>query len=177
MEVGSVDNVIKGQAIAEIKKYVDNVVSDNTADLTVDAAGDDYITAAVDAVNNKKIKVTADVTKLTVTTSADADSTLVGTPKSLVDAGDVAEKVSTFVNARIDEEIKKLDVAPAEVSEAGEGAIKFTYSETDGKVAISNLSATYASHSADAHTLSTGIVSGTVLNNVLADMWETYVDA
>lgn len=177
LSVDSTDNVIKGNAIAAIKDYVDNVVSDNTADLTVDAAGDDYITAAVDAVNNKKIKVTADVTKLTVTTSADVDSTLTGTAKSLADAGDVAEKVSAFVNARIAEEIKKLDVAPAEVSEAGEGAIKFTYSETDGKVAISNLSATYASHSSDTHTLSTGIVNGTVLNSVLADMWETYVDA
>lgn len=132
--VASEDNVIKGQAIAQIKDYVDNVVADNTADLTVDAAGDDYINAAVDAVNNKKINVTADVTKLTVTTSVGADSTLTGTAKSLADAGDVAEKVSEFVNARIDEEIKKLDVTEKTI---GDSNVIIKYSEADGKVTAS----------------------------------------
>lgn len=174
LTVASADNVIKGQAIAAIKDYVDGSV----ADLSINAEGDDYIWAQRDLTDWKKIKVEADVSYLTVTTfDTVGSSTLDGTPNTLADAGDVAGKVSTFVNARIAEEIKKLDVDPTEVSEAGEGAIKFTYSETDGKVAISNLSATYASHSADAHTLSTGIVNGTVLNSVLADMWETYVDA
>lgn len=134
LTVANEANVIKGQAIVEIKKYVDNVVGDNTADLAVSAAGDDYITAAVDGQNNKKINVSADVTTLTVTTSAGVDSTLAGTAKSLVDAADVATKVSSFVNARISEEIKKLDV---EEKTIGDSNVIIKYSETDGKVAAS----------------------------------------
>lgn len=134
LTVANEANVIKGQAIAEIKKYVDNVVADNTADLAVSAAGDDYITAAVDGQNNKKINVSADVTTLTVTTSAGADSTLAGTAKSLVDAADVATKVSSFVNARIGEEIAKLDV---EEKTIGDKNVVIKYSEADGLVAAS----------------------------------------
>lgn len=79
------------------------------------------------------------------------------------------------VDKKISNTIDGLDVAETEVSETGEGAIKFKYSETDGKVAINDLSATYAEHSAN--TVTTGLVTGTVLNGVLGDMWETYVDA
>ena len=125
-------------------------------------------------------------TSTPATPKTDASLTVTGEDK-LVKGSDLkavadyaADKVTEEahrVDKKIAETIGGLDVAPAEVSEAGEGAIKFTYSETDGKVAISNLSATYASHYSDTHTLSTGIVNGTVLNSVLADMWETYVDA
>ena len=134
LTVGSTDNVIKGQAIAQIKDYVDNVVADNTTDLAVKAEGDKYITAAVDSTDNKKIKITADVTKLTVETPASANSTLTGTADSLVDAADVASKVSSFVNKRIDEEIKKLDVTEKTI---GDSNVEIKYSETDGKIAAS----------------------------------------
>lgn len=131
---GGNGNVIKGQAIAEIKKYVDNVVSDNTADLTVKAKGDKYITAEVDTVDNKQINITADVTTLTFNNPDNTDATLVGTADSLVDAADVASKVSSFVNARIGEEIAKLDVAEKTI---GDSNVIIKYSETDGKVAAS----------------------------------------
>ena len=134
LTVANEANVIKGQAIAAIKDYVDNVVADNTADLAVKAQGDDYITASVPADDNKKINITADVTTLTVTTSAGADSTLAGTAKSLVDASDVATKVSSFVNARIGEEIAKLDVAEKTI---GDNNVVIKYSEADGLVAAS----------------------------------------
>ena len=90
-------------------------------------------------------------------------------------AADKVTEEAHRVDKKIADTINGLDVPETEVSEAGEGAIKFKYSETDGKVAINNLSVTYAAHSAN--TLSTGIVNGTTLNAVLADMWETYVDA
>lgn len=96
----------------------------------------------------------------------------------LVDAKDAKDYVDgqvKTVNDRITTEIGKLKVEETTVSESGEGAISFKYSETAGKVAISDLSVTYATHSAN--TISTGIVNGTVLNDVLGDMWETYVDA
>lgn len=133
----------------------------------------------------------ANVTPVRTTSSADAPKTdasltvTVGDEAKLVKASDLkavadyaADKVTEEahrVDKKIAETIGGLDVAEAEVSEAGEGAIKFKYSETDGKVAIKDLSVTYAEHSAN--TVTTGIVTGTVLNDVLADMWETYVDA
>lgn len=134
LTVANEANVIKGQAIAQIKDYVDNVVADNTADLAVSAAGDDYITAAVDSKNNKKINVSADVTALTFNTPDSGNSTLAGTEKSLVDAADVATKVSSFVNARIGEEIAKLDVPEETI---GDSNVVIKYSEADGKVAAS----------------------------------------
>ena len=185
----------------DVKDYVDK----KATDLAVKAEGDDYITAAVDPADNKKIKVSADVQLLTATagtvgaynaegaqTTAPVAGTLEGVDKSLVDGKDVAEKVKTYVDgaiaievARADAKVlaavKALDVAEDTVSESGEGAINFKYSETDGKVAISDLSATYAAHTLETKEnpiepskITTGIVSGTVLNSVLADMWETY---
>ena len=185
----------------DVKDYVDK----KATDLAVKAEGDDYITAAVDPADNKKIKVSADVQLLTATagtvgaynaegaqTTAPVAGTLEGVDKSLVDGKDVAEKVKTYVDgaiaieaARADAKVlaavKALDVAEDTVSESGEGAINFKYSETDGKVAISALSATYAAHTLETKEnpiepskITTGIVSGTVLNSVLADMWETY---
>lgn len=185
----------------DVKDYVDK----KTTDLAVKAEGDDYITAAVDPADNKKINVSADVQLLTATagtvgaynaegaqTTAPVAGTLEGVDKSLVDGKDVAEKVKTYVDgaiaievARADAKVlaavKALDVAEDTVSESGEGAINFKYSETDGKVAISDLSATYAAHTLETKEnliepskITTGIVSGTVLNSVLADMWETY---
>lgn len=133
----------------------------------------------------------ATVTRTTTTSTADTPATdaaiavTVGDEAKLVKASDLkavadyaADKVTEEahrVDKKIADTIGALDVAETEVAESGEGAIKFKYSETDGKVAISNLSVTYAEHSAN--TVTTGVVTGTVLNDVLADMWETYVDA
>lgn len=133
----------------------------------------------------------ATVTRVATTSTSDTPATnasltvTVGDEEKLVKAKDLkavadyaADKVTEEahrVDKKIADTINGLDVPEAEVSEAGEGAIKFKYSETDGKVAINNLSVTYAEHSAN--TVTTGIVTGTTLNQVLADMWETYVDA
>ena len=133
----------------------------------------------------------ATVTRVATTSTSNAPKTdasltvTVGDEDKLVKAKDLkavadyaADKVTEEahrVDKKIADTINGLDVPETPVSEAGEGAISFKYSETDGKVAINNLSVTYAAHSAN--TLSTGIVNGTTLNAVLADMWETYVDA
>lgn len=133
----------------------------------------------------------ATVTRVATTSTSDTPKTdasltvTVGDEEKLVKAKDLkavagyaADKVTEEahrVDKKIADTINGLDVPEAEVSESGEGAIKFKYSETNGKVAINNLSVTYATHSDN--TVTTGIVTGTTLNQVLADMWETYVDA
>ena len=49
---------------------------------------------------------------------------------------------------------------------------------TDGVILNSGNAVPQGIYSTDsANTVTTGIVTGTVLNDVLADMWETYVDA
>lgn len=143
--------------------------------VTIESVTEDYATVTRVATTSTS---NAPKTDASLTVTAGGEEKLVKAKDLKAVAGYAADKVTEEahrVDKKIADTINGLDVPEAEVSEAGEGAIKFKYSETDGKVAIKDLSVTYAAHSAN--TLSTGIVTGTVLNDVLADMWETYVDA
>ena len=106
---------------------VQNAIKKAVDDKNVTAEGDNYITA--NAAGNK-VTVRADVQDLTVTSSA-GGSTITGTEGSLVDGAKVANKVAAFTNARISEEIAKLDVS--KVGEDGKFITKV--SEVDGKIA------------------------------------------
>lgn len=141
--------------ITAVKGYVDDVLKNASANLAVKAEGNDYVTARVDAADNKKVIVGSNVTKLTATagtpgvygddgsrTTAPIAGTLSGTANSLGDAADIAEKVKTYVDgaiaieaARSDaknlEEIAKLDV-PAVGGDDGD--VLTQISETDGKI-------------------------------------------
>lgn len=188
-----VDFVVAEEALRADAKVLAAVKALDKASATVDGSNVHVTYKEEDGIVTIE-SVTEDyatVTPVRTTSSADAPKTdasltvTVGDEDKLVKAKDLkavadyaADKVTEEahrVDKKIAETIAGLDVAEAEVSEAGEGAIKFKYSETDGKVAIKDLSVTYAEHSAN--TVTTGIVTGTVLNDVLADMWETYVDA
>ena len=194
-----VDFVVAEEALRADAKVLAAIKALDKASATVDGSNVHVAYKEEDGIVTIE-SVTEDYATVTRTESTSA----AGTPKTdaaiavksgdeekLVKAKDLkavadyaADKVTEEVH-RVDKKIADtidgLDVAEAEVSEAGEGAIKFKYSETDGKVAINNLSVTYAEHTPAAEgtksAVSTGIVTGTVLNDVLADMWETYVDA
>ena len=92
--------------------------------------------------------------------------------------GSDIEKVAKYVDDKIAEEIEKLDKAESTVSESGEGAINFKYSEADGIVTIKELGVTYATHATktteNPSQIANGIVTGTVLNAVINDLWETW---
>lgn len=104
-----------GVKVDNIQDAIDYAVANATGDLAVSAQGDNYITAAVDANNNKKINVTADVQSLTATagtagvydsttgaqTTAPVAGTLSGVANSLGDAADIATKVKTYVDGAI----------------------------------------------------------------------------
>lgn len=142
-------------AIPAIKQYVDA----QTTDLAVQAEGDNYITAAVDGQNNKKINVSADVQTLTATagtpgtygtdgsqTTAPTAGTLSGTANSLADGADIATKVKTYVDGAIAIEAarsdakNKADIAVLDVTDAAvDGQYVSSVSETDGKIAVSRL--------------------------------------
>ena len=188
-----VDFVVAEEALRADAKVLAAVKALDKASATVDGSNVHVTYKEEDGIVTIE-SVTEDYATVTRTESTSA----AGTPKTdaaiVVKSGDEAKLVKAKdlkavadyaadkvteeahrVDKKIADIINGLDVPEAEVSEAGEGAIKFKYSETDGKVAINNLSVTYAEHSAN--TVTTGIVTGTTLNNVLADMWETYVDA
>lgn len=143
--------------------------------VTIESVTEDYATVTRVATTSTSVAPVADAS-LTVKAGDEAKLVKAADLKAVADyAADKVTEEAHRVDKKIADTIDGLDVPETEVSEAGEGAINFKYSETDGKVAINSLSVTYATHSAN--TLSTGIVNGTTLNQVLADMWETYVDA
>lgn len=120
------DSVTAGYAEAKnVKAYVDAKV----AGKNVSAEGDDYVSAST---ADNKVTVRTNVSGLTVSKSGDADSTLAGTVNTLVDGSVLATKVSSFVNARIKEDINKLDVTDTLVA----GQFVTSVSETDGKISV-----------------------------------------
>jgi hypothetical protein len=111
---------------ADVKAYVDSAVGDKN----VSAEGDDYVAAS--AADNK-VTVSATVSGLTVTSAEGADTTIAGTEKTLVDGKEIADKVGSFVNARVAEEIAKLDVEDSAVTDQFVTVV----SEADGKISVS----------------------------------------
>ena len=143
--------------------------------VTIESVTEDYATVTRGATTSTSGAPKTDAS-LTVTGGDEEKLVKAKDLKAVADyAADKATEEAHRVDKKIADTITGLNVPETEVSESGEGAVKFKYSETAGKVAVKDLSVTYATHSAN--TLSTGIVNGTTLNAVLADMWETYVDA
>lgn len=117
----------------DVKDYVDKAATD----LAVKAKGDEYITAGVDAVDNKQINVTADVQELTATvgtigvydaegaqTTAPAHGSLSGVEKSLVDGANVAAKVKEYVDGEIAIEVARADAKVLAAVKALDATVK-----------------------------------------------------
>ena len=161
--------LVKGSDIEKVKTYVDNVAQD----LSIGITGDNYITATRG--DNKNYTITADVTTLTLTTGGNSDSTLAGTADSLVDAADAASKVSDFVNARIGEEVAKLD----STTTATDTYFTMTVGEADGKLIDASTSArlTYGSmDGTNANNATGGIAKAEDVQDFVDtyNFWETY---
>ena len=107
---------------------VQDAINNAVAAKNVTAVGDAYVSANV---SNNKVTVASNVQPLVVGKTGAADSTITGTENSLVDGKEVADKVASFTNARISEEIAKLDVS--DIGEEGKFITKV--SEVDGKIA------------------------------------------
>lgn len=119
----------KGIATTEdTKTYVDTEI----AAKNVSAEGDDYVKAT--AASNK-VTVETQVADLTFTQgSGNTDSTLTGTAKKLVKNDDVASKVNQFVNARIGEEVAKLDATVGATTIESGKHVAVQVVEKDGKL-------------------------------------------
>ena len=115
---------------------VQNAIDTAVAAKNVSAEGDAYITANA---NGNNVSVSADVQPLTVNKNADADSTIAGVEQSLVDGAEVATKVAAFTNARISEEIAKLDATIGEAAVAKDKHVAVQVVEADGKITAVNV--------------------------------------
>ena len=145
---GDEGKLVKASDLAAVAGFTADKVTEEAhrvdkkiKDFSVEAAGDSYVKAEIDAANNKKVNVSAQVADLTLTSVADTDSTLTGESGKLVDASEAASKVSGFVNARIAEEIAKLD---SEKTSADGSNITVKVTETDGKLSAVNVTEDYA---------------------------------
>lgn len=168
--------VIKGNALAAIVQHIKEVVSDNTAGLAVKADGDTYVSAKIAGDDNKKVVVKANVSDITLTKDNGADTTMSGVATTLVSGGEVATKVSTFVNNRIREEVAKLD---ATVSSDDSAVATVEVIETNGKIAdvvVTNVSAgVSAGGNAGARTLTADTGTGAVTGSDIATI-KSYID-
>ena len=115
---------------------VQNAINTAVAAKNVSAEGDEYITANA---SGNKVTVRADVQGLTVAATPGGDSTISGAEKSLVDGKEVADKVAAFTNARIGEEIAKLDATVGEAAVAADKHVAVQVVEADGVVTAVNV--------------------------------------
>ena len=145
---GDEGKLVKASDLAAVAGFAADKVTEEAhrvdkkiKELSVEAAGDSYVKAEIDAANNKKVNVSAQVADLTLTSAEGVDSTLAGEAGKLVDASEAASKVSGFVNARIAEEIAKLD-SDSTSTDGSNITVKVT--ETDGKLSAVNVTEDYA---------------------------------
>lgn len=115
---------------------VQSAINAAVAGKNVSAEGDAYVSAGA---TGNKVSVNANVQSLTVNKSGDADSTIAGVAQSLVDGAEVASKVADFTNARISEEIAKLDATEGEATVASGKHVAVQVVETDGKITAVNV--------------------------------------
>ena len=119
-------------------------VLDQLQETNISAEGDDYISATIDANDNKKIIIDSSVANLTYTATTTGDeptnATLVGVEHSLVDGAQAATAISNFVNDRIDASIKALDA-----EQGGKDVnVSVGVTEVDGVITDVSVVETYA---------------------------------
>lgn len=136
---GDVEKMVKAKDLNTLRTYIDG----KSKDLAVEAEGDSYVTANVPADNNKKVKVSTNVAEMSFVQGTNgSDSSLTGVANKLVDNAEAANKVSSFVNARISEEVAKLD-GTAQGSDSSYISIEVV--EADGKLTTASVTTTYGS--------------------------------
>lgn len=112
---------------------VQNAINTAVAGKNVSAEGDSYVNATA---SDNKVTVATQIGNLTFTQGSGSDSTLSGTENKLIDSSDAAQKVSSFVNARIGEEIAKLDSA---ITSTDGTNVQVKVTEVDGKISDVNI--------------------------------------
>ena len=113
----------------DTKAYVDTVV----ANKNVEAEGDSYVKATA---SNNTVTVKTQIEQLTFTEGSDNTNSKLECAGGLIDGSDAANKVSQFVNARIGEEIAKLDSA---IMSTNGKNVNVQVTEDNGKITSVNI--------------------------------------
>lgn len=168
--------LVTGNDLSTLKDYVDDKVSESTADLSVfgESKKLDYITLDQSTNSNKTLVVDVTLDELVFSQgTGGSDSTLTGAI-GLATGADVATKVTSFVNARITEEINKLDYSVADVDTKGYISVETV--QADGELSDQTIETTYGTYGASATADTSGVatVEDTRAFVDTYDYWETY---
>ena len=174
---GDEGKMVKASDLSTLKNYVDDEIAANTDDLQVNGESlkPAYISLDQSTNNNKTLVVNVSINDLTFTQGSGAtDSTLTGTANSFADGSDIATKVSSFTNARIAEEIAKLDVSVSKKDT--KEYIEVNTVQTNGLLSDQNVTTTYGTYGASATADSSGVatVEDTRAFVDTYDFWETF---
>ena len=152
---------------ADTKTYVDGVVGGKN----VSASGDDYVKASA---SNNKVTVATQIGNLNFAKGTTSDSTLSGTANKLIDSSDAADKISQFVNARIGEDIAKLD---AEKTSTDGTNVQVKVTEVDGKISAVNITtdSTASKSALDAEIAARKAVDGQNGQTYVANSTSNYI--
>jgi hypothetical protein len=169
--------MVKASDLVTLREYVDDVVAANSADLAVAGESNDpqYIKLEQKTGDNKTLVVDVSVNELTVTAgSGENDTTLTGIANSFVDGADTATKVSSFVNARLLEEVAKLD---SEVSKSDPSSyVTVNTGIADGKLLDASCGVEVQYGSFTVNDSSLGIAKAQDVKDFVDtyDFWENY---
>jgi hypothetical protein len=158
-----------GQHIAALKDYVDA----QTADVTVTGQGDNYLNLATDGTTKTKLNASVNIGTLTVGKEGNADSTLTGTQNTLVDGSELATKVSSYVEARLDEEVEKLDASVIDAD--SKGYIDIEVVEANGKLTSTTIDVSYGTFDPSTNGVATTEDVQAFVDSY--DFWENYPTA
>jgi len=155
-----------GQHIAALKDYVDA----QTTDVAVTGQGDNYVNLAQDANDHKKLNASINTGTLTVTTTQGSNSTITGTQHTLVDGSELATKVSSYVEARLSEEVNKLDASVTD-SDA-KNYVNVEVVEENGKLTSTTINVSYGTFDPSTNGVATTEDVQQFVDKY--DFWETF---
>ena len=158
---------------ADVKKYIDEKSTDLTVDITSRNA---YINASVGTgADNKHIYVEAVKDVLTVAKETGENTTISGVANTLVDGSDAASKVTSFVNARIAEEIDKL----GNTIDGSAGFVKVEVTTENGDVSVVTVTEKVGSITGTASAISgtAGLIDGAAAATAISTYVEGRLDA
>ena len=101
--------LVTGNDLSTLIDYTNDRIAESLTSQAISGMGDSYVSLDVSTTDNKQLVAKANIGTFTVAKEGDNDTTITGEADKLADAGAVATNVSNYVEARLGEEIDKLD--------------------------------------------------------------------
>ena len=101
--------LVTGNDLSTLIDYTNDRIQESLTAQSISGTGDSYVSLDVSTTDNKQLVAKANIGSFTVAKDGNNDTTITAEADKLADAGAVATNVSNYVEARLDEEIDKLD--------------------------------------------------------------------